>query len=393
MMIDIEKVRGDTPGSETLIHLNNAGSSLPATSTLAAHKAYLDLEAREGGYEATTIAEGEIARFYTASAKLLNCDPGEIAFQSGASEAWWRAFLAVNPQPGDRVLAGTTEFQSAAFGLLQARNRGVIVEMIPDDASGQVDLAALSSMLEQPTKVVCLTQIAMSNGLVNPVEQIGSMIRDAGALYLLDACQAAGQMPLDVDVLQCDFLTATGRKWLRGPRGSGMLYVRDSILDSLTDPVFVDGRSAVWDTADTYQMSQGSARFELQEMNPGGKVGLGAAVAYALDIGLDAIEERVLMLATTLRSKLRDVPGVTVTDRGEQLCGIVTFVSDALSPGVISRLLHEQRINVSAPEASNSRFMFDAVGVDAVVRAAPHYYNTEEELDRFVSALSTIVSI
>jgi len=393
MKIDIEKVRADTPGSETLIHLNNAGSSLPAASTLSAHKAYLDLEAREGGYEAEMIAKEEIALFYTASAQLLNCDPDEVAFQSGASEAWWRAFLAIDPQPGDRVLAGTTEFQSAAFGLLQARNRGVIVEMIPDDASGQVDLAALASQLEQPTKAVCLTQIAMSNGLVNPIEKIGSMIRDAGALYLLDACQAAGQIPLDVEVLQCDFLTATGRKWLRGPRGSGVLYVRDSILDRLTDPVFVDGRSALWDTPDTYQVSQGSARFEFQEMNPAGKVGLGAAITYALDLGINAIHERVLMLATTLRSTLRDVPGVTVTDRGEELCGIVTFVSDALSPDVIRQMLHEQRINVSAPTASNSRYMFDAVGLDAVVRAAPHYYNTEEELDRFVSALSTILAM
>jgi len=392
MMIDIERVRAETPGSETLIHLNNAGSSLPAASTLAAHKAYLDLEASEGGYEAMSIAAEEVERFYTASAALLNCDPHEVAFQSGASEAWWRAFLAVDPQPGDRVLAGTTEFQSAAFGLMQAQRRGVIVEMIPDDASGQVDLAALQSMLKQPTKVVCLTQIAMSNGLVNPIEKIGTMIRDAGALYLLDACQAAGQMPLDVDVLQCDFLTATGRKWLRGPRGSGILYVRNSVLADLTDPVFVDGKSALWDTTNSYQMSRGSARFELAEMNPGGRVGLGSAITYALDIGIEAIQERVLMLATTLRSRLRDVPGVTVTDRGEQQCGIVTFVADSLSPDVIRQKLHEQRINVSAPDASNSRYLFEAVGVDAVVRAAPHYYNTEEELDRFVSALSTHLS-
>jgi len=393
MKINVDRARLDTPGSETLIHLNNAGSSLPAASTLAAQKSYLDLEAREGGYEATSIAAEEINRFSTASAALLNCDPNEVAFQSGASEAWWRAFLAADPQPGDRVLAGTTEFQSAAFGLMQARERGVIVDMVPDDATGQIDLVALQSMLGQPTKLVCLTQIAMSNGLVNPVEQIGSMIRDTGALYLLDACQAAGQMPLDVDVLQCDFLTATGRKWLRGPRGSGMLYVRGSILDDLTDPVFVDGRSALWDTTDTYQLARGSTRFELQEMNPGGKVGLGAAITYALDTGIEAIQERVLMLATALRDHLRDVPGITVTDRGEQLCGIVTFVSDSLSPGVLRQALNEQRINVSAPNASDSRYMFDAVGVDAVVRASPHYYNTEEELDRFVSALSTIVSI
>jgi selenocysteine lyase/cysteine desulfurase len=276
MTIDIGKARADTPGCAKVLHFNNAGSSLLTTSTLDAVKGYLDLEANSGGYEAMTIAADRIDLFYTASAALLNCNPTEVAFQSGASEAWWRAFLAVDPQPGDRVLAGTTEFKSAAFGLMQARKRGVVVELIPDDANGQVDVAALESMLEEPTKLVCLTQIGMSNGMVNPVLQVGEVVKESGAFYLLDACQAAGQMPLDVDALQCDFLTATGRKWLRGPRGTGMLYVRSTILDDLVDPVFVDGRSAHWNTTDTYELSPGSSRYELAEMNPAGKVGLGS---------------------------------------------------------------------------------------------------------------------
>lgn len=393
MHIDVERARRDTPGSTNVLHLSNAGSSLPAASTLAAHNRYLELEAMEGGYEAMSVAADELNGFYSAAARLVNCEPHEIAFQSGASEAWWRAFLAVDPQPGDRVLAGTTEFQSAAFGLMQAQKRGVIVEMIPDDATGQVDLAALQSMLEEPTKLVALTQIAMSNGLVNPVEDIGSMIRDSGALYLLDACQAAGQMPLDVQVLQCDFLTATGRKWLRGPRGSGLLYVRNSVLDDLTDPVFVDGRSALWNGTNTYQLSAGSLRFELAEMNPGGKVGLGSAISYALEVGIGAIQERVFALAARLRTELRELPGITVTDRGERLCGIVTFTSDTLSPDTIRSALRKQRINVGAPDVSDSRYMFEAVGVDGVVRVSPHYFNTEEELDRFMAALSNILGI
>lgn len=391
MTIDIARARADTPACTQILHFNNAGCSLPASSTLDAVKAFLDLEATVGGYEATAIATQQIISFHTASAALLGCDPSEVAFQSGASEAWWRAFLAVDLQPGDRVLAGTTEFQSAAFGLMQARKRGVTVDMISDDASGQVDVAALETMLEQPTKLVCLTQIAMSNGLVNPVEEVGEVVKESGALFLLDACQAAGQMPLDVETLQCDFLTATGRKWLRGPRGTGLLYVRSSVLDQLADPVFVDGQSAVWDTTDTYKLSPGSSRYELGEMNPAGKIGLGSAITYALDIGIDNIQERVRALAETLRDELRKVATVTVTDRGRVQSGIVTFVADSMSPIEIAQALREEAINMSSPGAHNSRFMFESIGVDAVVRASPHYYNTNEEIDRFVAVLDKIL--
>lgn len=392
MTINIDKARADTPGCTNVLHLNNAGSSLPTTSTLDAVKGYLDLEARAGGYEAMALAADRIDHFYAAACRLLHCDPSEVAFQSGASEAWWRAFMAVDPQPGDRVLAGTTEFKSAAFGLMQARKRGVIVEMIPDDASGQVDVGALEAMLSQPTKLVCLTQIGMSNGMVNPVQEVGEVVRRSRAFYLLDACQAAGQIPLDVDELGCDFLTATGRKWLRGPRGTGLLYVRGSILDDLTDPIFVDGKSALWNTTDTYELSPGATRYELAEMNPAGKVGLGSAISYALDIGLEPIRDRVTSLASSLRTRLRDIPTITVTDRGEELSGIVTFVSDTVDPVAIGDALRAQGINTSTPGAPNSRYMFEALGLETVVRAAPHYYNTEGEIDRFVAALEEIVA-
>ncbi len=390
--IDIVRVRADTPGCENVIHFGNAGSSLPASTTLDAHIGYLKLEASIGGYEAMAAASDDLGAFYDSAAQLINCRPEEVAFQSGASEAWWRAFLAVGLGPGDRVLVGTTEFQSAAFGLLQARERGVVVERIPDDETGRVDLAALESMMDASVKLVGLTQIAMSNGLVNPAAAVGEIVKASGALYLLDACQAVGQMPVDVDDLQCDFLTATGRKWLRGPRGTGLLYVRNEILDGLTDPVFVDGKSATWTTTDSYELAPGSTRFEFGEANHAGKVGLGVAVGYALDIGLGAIEERVRMLADRLRDRLAVVAGVTITDLGPDRCGIVSFTTGPLPPQDVASALRAEGINTSAPAASNSRWMFEAVGVDSVVRASPHYYNTEDEVDRVVEAVDRLLA-
>jgi len=389
--IDINAVRADTPGCENVLHFSNAGSSLPASATLEAQIEYLRLEASIGGYEAMAMAAAELDNFYRSAGALLNCNPHEVSFVSGASEAWWRAFLAVDLKPGDRVLVGASEFQSAAFGLMQARDRGVRVDMIPNDETGRIDVAALEAMLDDSVKIVGLTQIAMSNGMVNPAREVGAVVAESDALYLLDACQAVGQMPVDVEELQCDFLTATGRKWVRGPRGTGMLYVKASIIEELIDPVFVDGRSALWDSTNTYQTMPGSARFEFGEANHSGKVGLGVAIDYALDIGLGAIEQRVRSLADQLREELRTVPGVSVTDIGPDLCGIVTFTTDAMPAVEVAGALRQRRINTSSPGASNSRWMFESMGVESIVRASPHYYNTKEEVDHFVMELGAIL--
>jgi len=389
--IDISAVRADTPGCEHVIHLSNAGSSLPTSQALEAQIDYLRLEASIGGYEAMAEAASNLDNFYTASGALLNCSPHEVSFVSGASEAWWRAFLAVDVKPGDRVLVGSTEFQSAAFGLMQARHRGVIVDIIPNTSTGQVDVSALESMLDDSVKIVGLTQIAMSNGLINPAAQVGAVVAQSNALYLLDACQAVGQMPVDVEDIKCDFLTATGRKWMRGPRGTGILYVRDSIVGELVDPVFVDGRSALWDSTNTYRPVTGSARFELGEANHSGKVGLGVAIDYALELGLGAIAHRVQSLAAQMRTQLGTVPGVTVTDIGPDLCGIVTFTTDVLPATEVSSTLRQRGINTSSLGASNSRWMFESMGVDEIVRASPHYYNTEEEVNVFVRVLREVL--
>lgn len=390
--ININAARADTPGCANVLHFSNAGSSLPTSAALDAHIDYLKLEASIGGYEAMGVASDSLDNFYTATSSLINAKPQEVAFGSGASEAWWRAFMAVDLRPGDTVLVGSTEFQTAAFGLMQARKRGITVAMIPNDDTGQLDVSAAERMLDDSVKLVAVTHIAMSNGLVNPVAEIGRIVKNSRALYLLDSCQAVGQMPVDVEDLQCDFLTATGRKWLRGPRGTGFLYVRSSIGDRLRDPIFVDGRSALWDSTDTYQLVPGAVRYEFGETNPAGKVGLGVAIDYALDLGLPEIESRIRMLANSLRCELANVAGVTVTDVGEDPCGIVTFTTDAMAAADVSAALRQRSINTSSPDASNSRWMFELMGVESVVRASPHYYNTEEEVQMFVAALRSVLT-
>ena len=389
-MFDIARIRAETSGCENAAHFNNSGSSLPPRVVVEAVIDHLLLEERMGGYEAEDYNHVALSRVYAASAELLGARPAEIAFTANASDSWWRAFASIPLEAGDRVLVGHSEFQSAGFGLLQARERGVIVDLVPNDEAGEIDLAALDSRLDDDVKAIVFTQISMSNGAIQPAAAVGQRAKAVGAIYLLDACQAAGQLPLDVDDLGCDFLTFTGRKFIRGPRGTGVLYARESVLDRLGQSPFLDGRSADWTTADTYEYQSGAHRFEFGEQNFAGKAGLGVAIEYALSIGLGTIRDRIVSLASQLRSQLREIEGVTVRDEGTQQSGIVTFTVEGRVPIDVRTALGRKQINVSSPPRRNAQFDLGGRNLDSVVRAGVHYFNTSAEIDRLIDAVANV---
>lgn len=390
--IDIDAVRADTSATATLTHLNNAGASLPPDPVLNATIEYLQLEAQIGGYATADDQLDELDRFYRAGSALLGCDPGEIAFASGASEAWWRAFCSVRLEPGDSVLIGRSEFVANGIALAQAMHRGIDVVIIEDDEHGQIDLNAFAARLDDSVKLVCLTHVPMTSGLVNPAAEVGRLAKEAGAYYLVDACQSVGQMPVSVDDLQCDFLSFPGRKWIRGPRGSGLLYVRHSIMDDLEPPIFTDGRAADWVGPHEFNLQPTAQRYEFGEFSYAAKRGMGVAMDYAVGLGLDAIEARVSVLADRLRAELPQIAGVRVYDQGLRKCGIVTFTVDQHEPVEIVTGLRAMKINTAAPPARASLLDIGAKGIEAVVRASPHYYNTDSELDRFLEALASVVA-
>lgn len=389
-MLDLDRIRADTLGVDDIVHLNNCGSALPPRSVVDVQIDYLRAEQRMGGYEAATARADDLDEFYTNTARLLGCEPDDVAFQGSAIEGWWRALLSVDLRAGDRVLTGASEYQGNAFGLLQARERGVVVDRVPNDEHGTIDVAALTNMIDERVRLVCLTQVSMSNGAVHPAAAVGRICRDAGVLFLLDACQVAGQRPLDVDELGCDFLVYTGRKFMRGPRGSGALYARPTAVDGLGPSPFVDGRSAVWTGADTWRHTPGAARFELGERAFAAQIGLAEATRYALDIGLDAITERVGDLAGRLRGGLEAVDRVTVRDTGTDRCGIVTFTVDGLGAATVKQAVGAAGVNIGAPADINAQWDLGERGIEAVARAGVHYFNTEHELDRLVEAVADL---
>jgi selenocysteine lyase/cysteine desulfurase len=388
----VERARRETPGCVEVLHFNNAGASLMPARVVEAVKAHLDLEARIGGYEAARQEEEKWERTYDAAAALLSCSRDEIAVVENATRAWDMAFYAVPLAPGDRILTSRAEYVSNYLAYLQVTRRtGASVTAIESDQHGQLDVEALRRAVDDRVRLIALTHVPTNGGLVNPAHAAGRIAREAGVLFLLDACQSAGQMTLDVGALGCDMLSCTGRKFLRGPRGTGLLYVRREVMDRL-EPPFVDLHAARWSARDAFEWRPDARRFENWETNYATKIGLGVAIDYALSWGLESIRGRVYGLADRLRHRLEAIPGVTVRDLGREKCGIVTFTLDGRDPVLIRDSLLARGINVSVSFLEYARLDMESRGIDSMVRASIHYYNTEEEVERFSREIESLAA-
>lgn len=392
MPFDIQRARQETPGCAHVLHFNNAGSSLMPQPVLDATIAHLQLEAQIGGYEAKEQASDLLEHTYDAAATLIGCERDEIAIIENATRAWDMAFYSIPFKKGDRILTSMAEYASNYISYLQiAQKTGAVVEPIPDDQHGQLSLDALHKAIDDRVRLISVTHIPTSGGLVNPVTGIGKIARAAGILYLVDACQSVGQMPIDVRQIGCDMLSTTGRKYLRGPRGTGFLYVRREVLEQL-EPPLLDLHAATWVARDRYKVRPDARRFENWETNFAGKIGLGVAIDYTMQWGVDNIWRRIKSLSYQLRAGLSPLPGVIVHDRGINQCGIVTFTVEGIASEEIKRLLAEQRINVSVAERSSTRLDMEARGLTTMVRASVHYYNTEQEVEQFCQQLAEIIA-
>ncbi|BFL62894.1 Cysteine desulfurase [Roseomonas mucosa] len=384
-MIDIERVRAETPATARRAYLHNAGAALMPAPVVEAVKAHLDLEAEIGGYAAAAQEAERLEGVYRSVARLLNAAPGEIALTENATVAWQMAFYSLPLGPGDRILTAEAEYAANYVAFLQvARRTGAVVEVVPSDTAGELDLAALERMIDGRTKLIAVTWVPTNGGLTNPAAAIGRIARTHGIPYLLDACQAVGQMPVDVRALGCDMLSATGRKFLRGPRGTGFLYVRQELLERL-EPVVIDHFAAPWVSRGEYRLRGDARRFETWENNYAARAGLGVAVDYALELGLEAIGTRCHALATRLREGLRVIPGATLRDLGRNPSAIVSFTLEGHEARAVVASAGAAGITIGASDPASTRIDAERRGLPGLIRASPHYYNTEAEIDRLLA--------
>ncbi|RZN12207.1 aminotransferase [Bradyrhizobium genosp. SA-3] len=389
-MIDIDQIRTDTPAASRLAYLHNAGAALMPTPVATAMKRHIDLESEIGGYAAADRESARLDAVYGSVARLLNAAPDEIALMENATVAWQMAFYSLPFAQGDRILTAEAEYAANYVAFLQvAKRTGAIIDVVPSDSTGELDVHALEGMIDERVKLIAITWVPTNGGLVNPAAAIGRIARARGIPYLLDACQAVGQMVVDVEAIGCDMLSATGRKFLRGPRGTGFLYVRRALLRQL-EPPMIDHFAAPWIARDEYRLRDDARRFETWENNYAARLGLGAAVDYALAIGLGPIEQRCRLLADRLRSGLASIRGIQIRDLGRAPSAIVSFTVEGYDADAIVSSAAAAGITIGASDPSSTRIDAEVRALPPVVRASPHYYNTEAEIDRLIGHLGSL---
>ncbi|XWW47471.1 aminotransferase class V-fold PLP-dependent enzyme [Fibrella sp. USSR17] len=389
--MNIDQLRRDTPATGHLIHLNNAGAGLMPTSVSTAIQSYLDHEAQYGGYESATAFSASLQAIYPEAATLLHTQPRNIALASSATNAYAQALSAIPFRAADVILTTNDDYISNQFAFLSLQKRlGVRVVRANDYPEGGVipdHLIELARSL-RPV-VIAVTHVPTNSGRIQPVEAFGGVAREIGAWYIVDACQSVGQLVVDAEAISTDFLSFTGRKFLRGPRGTGMLYVSDRVLDAGLEPLFIDMRGAEWTGIDTYLPEPSARRFEQWETAPALTLGLAEAIRYANKIGLPAIAERNAGLMNQLYTGLANVPGLRLLDKPDHTASLLLFTVPGQTPDGLQTYLKQHQVNFSMSFTNFALIDWQRKGIDWAVRLSPHYYNTAAEIDTVTDLLAT----
>lgn len=390
--MDIDQIRKDTPGCGDKLFLNTAGSSLMPYSVNRKIKDYLDQEEQIGGYKTEELREKEIAGFYSETAKLIGCKPKNIAFAHDATDAYAKALSSINFQKGDTIVTTDDDYASNHIQFLSLKKRhNLKIHRIKNLENGDLDLEDFLKLVKTQTpKLTAVTHVPTNSGLIQDIVAIGEICKEYNILYLVDACQSVGQIEVDVNTIQCGFLTATGRKFLRGPRGTGFLYVSDQLLEKGFEPVFIDGGGAIWTEVDKYKSFNTAQRFQTWESPYALMVGLSEAIRYANVMGIDKISAYNARLMNKLRTNLTEISDVQLFDKGSQRCNLLTFRKLGKSLERITRILDENQVYYSISNKEWGLLDYRKKGVEWTIRLSPHYFNNLDEMDRVAEIIRKI---
>ena len=394
MDLKIRKWRDDTPGCAHRIHLNNAGAALMPSAVIDACQQHLQLESEIGGYEAADARSAEVARVYEDVGTLVGARSENIAIVANATAAFIQAMSSFDFAPGDVIVTTRADYTSYQITYLSLAERlGVVVKHAADLPEGGVDPDSVRELARDPRcRLVHVSWIPTHSGIIQDAEAVGDVCEEIDVPYLVDACQAVGQMPIDVSRLKCDYLSATARKFLRGPRGIGFLYASDKAMARGDHPLFVDMRGATWIDAQRYEIAPTATRYEDWEFSYSLVFGMGAAARYALDVGIDVASARAFGLAKRVREQLAEIPGVMVLDGGNRQCAIVTASLEGRDAREIVKELSRLGINATASLRWYGLLDLTEKNVESAIRISPHYYNTQEEIDVAIDVIERIAS-
>lgn len=389
-MLDIDKIRRETPGAKYVAHFDNAGAALPCHDTVQAVTNYINKEARVGGYAMQFSNESAFQKFYKNAAELINCQPDEISLTIGASDAQAKILYSFPFKRGDVVVTTEMEYSNNFMNLLNLKKqKGIKIRIVKNEKDCSFNLEKFENAIDEKVKLIAATHIPTSSGQIAPVEAIGKIAKKHKIPYLLDACQSIGQCPVDVQKIGCDFATATSRKYLRGPRGLGFLFVKKSAMEMLTPPT-VESWFASWESKTVYKIERTHKMFEGFEKPYSNIVGLATAIDYQNQLGIEATWERIQQLSKILRIRLNSLKNVKVVDPKVNLSGIVTFVKKGVDGSKIHQNLAAQKINVSVTQPFSSLIDMKKRKLSEAMRASVHYYNTKNEIEKLVKSLDAI---
>lgn len=384
---ELSELRNQTPGIPSMTLFNSAGSSLPPQSVLDIVTDFMIEEGRQGGYEIMMSQADRLQKVYDYVAKMIGAEASEIAFSVSSTDASYRALESVRWTPGDEILISRADYGANSMSYLMLREKfGVETVLIEDNEFGEIDLQQLENVISPRSRMILLTHMPTGGGLVNPAIQVGEIAKKHNLVYLLDACQTVGQIPIDVRKIQCDFLTATGRKYMRGPRGTGFLYVNKKSLSQF-QPSKPDLWSAQWSSKDEYEWLPGARRYENFEYSRALSLGLGEAARYYVALGPEKVWSRIQQLASQLRIGLSELPGVTVRDKGRVKGGIVTFTVEGKDADQLQQELMKSNIQLSVARSGTSWFDFPERNIHTMLRASVHYFLLEEDVEKLLEKL------
>lgn len=390
--MNIDLIRSQTKGLDGKLFFNSAGSSLMQDQVVEAMQDYLKQERMMGGYATAAINEDSVQNFYKQAALLIKCKEKNIAFTTSAGDAYNQALYSIPFKSGDIIITTNNDYISNQLSFISLQKRfNVKIVRVKDLDSGGMDTKDCLKKIEtlQP-KLVAITHIPTSSGLVQDIYSIAPTCKASNAYYLIDTCQSIGQLNVSVKDLSCDFLTATGRKFMRGPRGSGFLYVSDRVLDEELTPLFIDQGGAEWTEEFGFKLVDSAKRFERWEKNFAAVVGLAKAIELINEIGIKNIEKRNQSLQAFARNHLADLSTIECTDVGENLCSIITFTGKDGSINKIEELFRRNNVQYSISGINSALIDFSKRHLTQVVRISPNYFNTEQEILELVDLLKNV---